>query len=153
MSAAGKDTGIVPNEPLFVAAVLLDPSAAFALLLAGILLLYWELAAPGRVIPGIAGGVAIAVALNSIVRHPWRVDALALILAGISLILVQGATGRRLAGLLAGALLAVGVHRFSQPAIHPLLVVANLPFTAVTVFLLRTAVVARRKKRSLERGE
>jgi len=47
-----------------------DPNIAILLIALGTLAIYAELCRPGRVVPGVIGGVALAVGLASIVSAP-----------------------------------------------------------------------------------
>lgn len=48
----------------------LDANAAWALLAAGLLLIYWELCRPGSVVPGALGGVCALVAVARFAAEP-----------------------------------------------------------------------------------
>lgn len=48
----------------------LDANAAWALLAAGLLLIYWELCRPGTVVPGALGGVCATVAIARFAAEP-----------------------------------------------------------------------------------
>lgn len=50
----------------------LDANAAWALLVAGLLLIYWELCRPGSVVPGALGGVCALVALARFAGEPGK---------------------------------------------------------------------------------
>jgi membrane-bound serine protease (ClpP class) len=134
-----------------VLAALADPNRAWITLVVGLLLIYRECLAPGRVLPGVFGGVAVTVALYSLLQHPWRGEAVAMIAGGLVLIFVQAV--RRwfwLPSILAAILLTLGAHRLTEPPIAFLLAAAAVPLSGITVFLLRTAVRARRNKASIQ---
>ncbi len=50
----------------------LDVNAAWALMVGGLLLIYWELCRPGSILPGAAGGVCLLTALARFVDEPIR---------------------------------------------------------------------------------
>lgn len=83
-----------------------DPNLALILITLGTLAIYAELCRPGRVVPGVVGGVAFMVGLASLVNAP---------------------PNTRISWLLVASLL--------------------IPITAISVFLLRVAISARRNKR------
>jgi len=66
--------------------ILSDPNIAYLLLMAGILGLYMEFSNPGVIFPGVAGGIALLLALTSFQILPINYAGLALILLGLSLL-------------------------------------------------------------------
>ena len=66
--------------------ILSDPNIAYLLLMAGILGLYMEFSNPGVIFPGVAGGIAILLALTSFQILPINYAGLALILLGLALL-------------------------------------------------------------------
>jgi len=66
--------------------ILSDPNIAYLLLMAGVLGLYMEFSNPGVIFPGVAGGIAILLALTSFQILPINYGGLALILLGIALL-------------------------------------------------------------------
>ncbi len=66
--------------------VLADPNIAYLLLMAGILGLYMEFSNPGVIFPGVAGGIALLLALTSFQILPINYAGLVLILLGLSLL-------------------------------------------------------------------
>lgn len=67
--------------------ILSDPNIAYLLLMAGILGLYMEFAHPGVIFPGVAGGIALLLALTSFQILPINYAGLLLILLGVSLLI------------------------------------------------------------------
>ncbi len=63
-----------------------DPNIAYLLLMAGILGIYMEFSHPGVVFPGVAGGIALLLALTSFQILPINYAGLLLILLGIALL-------------------------------------------------------------------
>jgi membrane-bound serine protease (ClpP class) len=128
-----------------------DPNRAWIVLLIGLVLVYRECSAPGRVLPGVFGAVAVCAAIYSLFQHPWDSRALLAIIAAIGLMLVQ-VFGRYfwLPGIVSAVLLTFGVHRLTYPPIRLLLASLSIPLSGITIFLLRTALLARRNKVSLQ---
>lgn len=63
-----------------------DPNIAYLLLMAGILGIYMEFSHPGVIFPGVAGGIALLLALTSFQILPINYAGLLLILLGIALL-------------------------------------------------------------------
>jgi membrane-bound serine protease (ClpP class) len=128
-----------------------DPTRAWFVILIGLVLVYHELTAPGRVLPGVFGGVAACVGVYSLLRHPWHGVALAMILTGTALVILQAIRKWFWTPLMAGAaLITAGVHTLTEPRIGLFPALAAVPLSVITAFLLRTALLARRNKVSLE---
>jgi membrane-bound serine protease (ClpP class) len=129
------------------------PDRAWFTLLVGVLLVTRELAAPGRVIPGILGGVAVVAAVHGLTGYRLTVQGLGMIGAAIGLVVFQGfrrcqyVPGAAAAGLMAGGarLLVASPWQISWPA-----AAAGAVVTAICAALFRTAMRARRAKLSLE---
>lgn len=68
-------------------AVLTNPSVTYILLLIGIYGLFFEFASPGGVVPGVAGAIALLLALYGLQMLPVNYAGLGLILLGIGLML------------------------------------------------------------------
>lgn len=64
-----------------------DPNIAYLLMMAGILGLYMEFSHPGVIFPGVAGGIALLLALTSFQVLPINYAGLLLILLGIALLI------------------------------------------------------------------
>ena len=65
--------------------VVSDPNVAYVLFLVGLVGLYFELSTPGAVLPGVAGAIALLLALYAFSVLPVNLAGLALILFGIAL--------------------------------------------------------------------
>src|SRR5205823_7672203 len=69
--------------------VVSHPNVAYVLFLAGLVGLYFELASPGAVLPGIVGGIALLLALYAFSVLPVNLAGLALILFAILLFVAE----------------------------------------------------------------
>jgi membrane-bound serine protease (ClpP class) len=127
------------------------PDRAFLTLLFGLLLIYREMLAPGRIIPGVLGGVAFFAAAHALIE--WGPTAISLVLLAAAGVLawIQARGPRRywVPGVCAAACMFAGSRLLLPPPnrISMAVVSLTIPFTAVTVYLLTMAVRARRNKR------
>ena len=128
-----------------------DPNRAWIVFLVGVILVYHECTAPGRVLPGILGGVGVCVSIYALFQHPWSAGALLVTLAGIALLILQ--VFRRylwMPGFAGAALITGGVHSLTDPPVRLLLASLSIPLSGITIFLLKAALLARRNKVSLQ---
>ena len=117
-----------------ILAALHDPTRAWFVILLGVILIYRELSAPGRVLPGVFGGVAACVGVYALFRHPWSFEALTMILGGAALLLIQGFRRWFWIPLVLGAILiTIGVHTLTEPRIGLFPAVAAVPLSGITV--------------------
>jgi membrane-bound serine protease (ClpP class) len=126
-------------------AAIADPDRAFALLVVGMCLVYVECLWPGRVVPGAIGAVLAMLGLAGLTSLPvdWRGPAL-LLLSAVLFAAEARIPRTGIAGISGGiamvsSALMWGAHWSTAVAL-------GAPFSAVTVFLLRVAVRARRNK-------
>jgi membrane-bound serine protease (ClpP class) len=87
-----KDVRVVPIEQSFRTKVLktiADPNIAYILLMIGLAGLYFELAHPGAVFPGVVGGIALILAFFSMQTLPVNTAGILLILAAIILFILE----------------------------------------------------------------
>lgn len=127
-----------------------DPNRAFLVLLAGMILVYRECVRPGRILPGVAGAVFVVIAIYALFQHPWSWTGAILLLAGMGFVVLQSVrVWFWLPAIAAAACLTCGAMQLViVPSIRPLFAAAAIPFTALSVWLLRAAVRARKNKRS-----
>jgi membrane-bound serine protease (ClpP class) len=114
-------------------AVLTDPNVAYILLLLGMYGLFFELANPGALFPGVFGIVSLILALYGLSNLPVSTAGLLLILAGLSMLLLEIKIASHgllaiggIVGLAAGSLLL-----FESP----------LPFFRVSLSVMLPAVL------------
>jgi len=128
--------------------VLADSNFAFIILIAGVLALYWELHAPGLIVPGVVGAFLLCLGVFGLWENaPTWYGSVLILMAFVLLALelkvgghgVSGASGAVL--LLVGALLLVpGAHR-----INPALAAAvSIALCSIAIFLGYLALRARR---------
>lgn len=128
--------------------VIIDPNLISLLFLGGLLLIAFEVAHPGVVVPGVLGGIMVALALFGLSVLPFTWTGILLLAAGAALMIAEINVGH-------GALGAVGVVAFAAGAFLlfdsdqeglgvslPVVVGAALLFSAGFVFLInRTSKV------------
>jgi membrane-bound serine protease (ClpP class) len=139
-----------------ILASLADPNRAWIVILVGIVLIYRELAKPGRVLPGMFGALGICAGSYSLFQHAWSPIAAAMIAVGVALIIVQAFWVQGfwllywIPTVAAAILITVGAHRLTDPPILWAPAAAAIPLSGITAFFLRTAIRARRNKVSLQ---
>jgi Membrane-bound serine protease (ClpP class) len=116
----------------------MDSTAAFLLSAGGVLGIYLELIRPGRVIPGVLGGV-LAMAGLSALPQGWSFLAAVPIFWGEAKLGWYGISGAAVT-----AALAIRQGVAWAPAIG-----LSIPFGYITVFLLKIALRARANKATL----
>ena len=129
---------------------LANPNYAVVLLLAGILLIYAEFNRPGTVVVGCLGALFAMLALFGLGQLPLRGSALAMLAAGIALLVLALWFPLRRATLIAADFcLLLGLARLVvKPEVNfYIAVAAGSIFSEVTHRLLTIALLARRKKR------
>ena len=83
---------VIPLEPTLrqrVLGFLADPSVAYLLMLAGLLGLYLELSHPGTLVPGLVGGLCLAISLGSFQVLPIDTTGLVLLVLGLGLLVAE----------------------------------------------------------------
>jgi len=125
------------------------PDRAWLMLLAGSLLLSREFIAPGRVLPGVLGGVAMVLAVHALLTGGYRLNSAgAGMLGGALMLLVLQARWPRpwcWVGTGAASVLAAAGARWLVAAswqISPGVALATIPDAALLGFLANTAVRA-----------
>ncbi len=139
----------------FPATMQASPDAALLTLFAGILLIYFECNRPGSILPGCLGALLTLLSIDAFTRMPLQPSFLALVAAGIVLVLCEVfLPARNLLAVFGAALLTLGLRNLLQPfapaRVHtPTAVITGVGLDAATLWLARIALRARRNKRSL----
>ena len=135
-----------------------DPNIAFIMLVLGALGIYVEFSSPGLILPGVAGGILVLLALSGLAVLPINWIGAGLLLLGIALFVLEAkfashgilGTGGTVAMIL-GALLLIN----GPPEVRIHLVTAlsvTLPFALITMFLVSLVVRARSGKALMSDG-
>lgn len=151
-----KNAQIVTLDPTVrerILGALANPNLALLILVAGALLIYLEFHIPGTIVPGATGTVMVLLALFALDMLPIRHTALLLLLAAAALLLLEVKFSSHGVLALAGiACLSLGALTLvdapiPELRIEPAVAIAlSAAFGAITVFLLRLAVRAKRRK-------
>ena len=135
---------------------LVDPNIALLLLVGGALLIYLEFNTPGTIVPGALGTLMVLLGVFALDLLPIRFTAVLLLVAALALLLLEAKFGGH--GVLAAAgilcltfgTLTLVASPIPEMRINPLVAIAvSLAFGGITVFLVRIAVRARRRKARL----
>lgn len=134
-------------------APLIDPNIAFVLLILGALGIYVEFSHPGLIVPGVAGGILVILAMMALTLLPINWAGAALILLGLALFALEAKIASHgVLGLGGAAAMVLGALILIDTGVPELrirlatAVAATLPFAAITVFLLRLVWKARALK-------
>lgn len=135
---------------------LVNPNIAMMLLVVGALLIYLEFNSPGTIVPGALGTLFVLLAVFGLNLLPIRYTAVLLLIAAIVLIVLEAKFGGHgvlaVAGILCltfGSLTLVAAP-VPELGISPWVALAvGAGFGGITVFLVRLAVRARRRKARL----
>ena len=132
---------------------LVDPNIALLLIVLGALLIYLEFNTPGTIVPGALGTLMVLLGIFGLNLLPIRYTAVALLLAAVTLLILEAKYGGHGVLAIAGiACLTFGTLTLvaapvPELRVSPLMAIAvSVAFGLITVFLLRLAVRARRMK-------
>jgi membrane-bound serine protease (ClpP class) len=132
---------------------LVDPNIALLFFIGGALLIYLEFNTPGTIVPGALGTLMVLLSVFALNLLPIRYTAVMLLLAAMALLLLEAKFGGHgvlaTAGILclAFGMLTLVAAPVPEMAVTPWVAIAvSVGFGAITVFLVRLAVRARRKK-------
>ena len=132
---------------------LVNPNIALLMLVCGALLIYLEFNSPGTIVPGALGTLMVLLGIFGLDLLPIRYTAVALLVAAVTLFLLEAKFGGHGALAIAGIVcLAFGTLTLvaapvPEMRIYPSVAIAvSVAFGGITVFLLRLAVRARRLK-------
>lgn len=135
---------------------LVDPNIALLMLVAGALLIYLEFNTPGTIVPGALGTLMVLLAIFGLNLLPIRFTAVLLLVAALALLILEAKIGGHgvlaIAGIVCltfGTLTLVAAP-VPEMGISPAVALGvSAGFGAITVFLVRLAVRARRMKSRL----
>ncbi|HVZ84025.1 MAG TPA: nodulation protein NfeD [Terracidiphilus sp.] len=132
---------------------LVNPNIALLLLVAGALLIYLEFNTPGTIVPGALGTLMALLGIFGLDLLPIRYTAVLLLLAAVVLMVLEAKFGGHGALAIAGIVcllfgtLTLVAAPVPEMAISPWVAFAvSAAFGGITVFLVRLAVRARRRK-------
>jgi membrane-bound serine protease (ClpP class) len=132
---------------------LIDPNVAFVLLILGILGVYVEFSQPGLIVPGVAGGILIILAMMALTLLPINWAGAALILLALALFILEAKIASHgVLGIGGAVAMVLGSMILIDTAIPELRIrlatalAVTLPFALITVFLLRLVLRARALK-------
>src|SRR6202451_4415647 len=126
------------------------------MLVGGALLIYLEFNTPGTIVPGALGTLMVLLAIFGLNLLPIRYTAVLLLVAAVGLLVLEAKVGGHgalaIAGIvcLAFGMLTLVAAPVPELGVSPLIALAvSAAFGAITVFLLRLAIRARRMKSRL----
>jgi len=135
---------------------LVNPNIALLLLVGGALLIYLEFNAPGTIVPGALGTLMVLLAVFGLNLLPIRYTAVLLLVAALSLMLLEAKFGGHGALAIAGIVcltfgtLTLVAAPVPEMGINPWVAIGvSAGFGTITVFLARLAVRAFRMKTRL----
>ncbi len=132
---------------------LVNPNIALLFLVGGALLIYLEFNAPGTIVPGALGTLMVLLGIFGLNLLPIRFTAVLLLVAAMALLILEAKVGGHGALAIAGiicltfGMLTLVAAPVPEMGISPLVAISvSAAFGAITVFLLRLVVRARRRK-------
>jgi membrane-bound serine protease (ClpP class) len=135
---------------------LVDPNIALLLLVLGALLIYLEFNSPGTIVPGALGTLMVLLGIFGLNLLPIRYTAVMLLVAAMVLLLLEAKFGGHgalaIAGIvcLAFGMLTLVAAPVPELAVNPALAISvSAAFGAITFFMVRLVMRARKKKHLL----
>ena len=132
---------------------LVDPNIALLFLVGGALLIYLEFNTPGTIVPGALGTLMVLLAVFALNLLPIRYTAVLLLVAALILLLLEAKFGGHGALAIAGivcltfGMLTLVASPVPEMGVSPVVAIAiSAAFGAITFFLVRLAVRARKRK-------
>jgi len=132
---------------------LVNPNIALLFLVGGALLIYLEFNTPGTIVPGALGTLMVLLAVFALNLLPIRYTAVLLLVAALALLLLEAKFGGHGALAIAGIVcltfgtLTLVAAPVPEMGVNPFVALAvSAGFGGITVFLVRLAVRARRRK-------
>ncbi|MDQ6981997.1 MAG: nodulation protein NfeD [Mariprofundus sp.] len=138
-------------------AVISDPNVAYILMLLGMYGLFFELANPGFVLPGVIGGISLLLALFAFQVLPVNIAGLGLIVLGIAFMVAEafipsfGALG--LGGVIAFVAGSIMLMDTGVPGYGvSMLLIGSVAFVSALFFILITGMAIRARMRPVVSG-
>jgi membrane-bound serine protease (ClpP class) len=136
-----------------VLAKALNPNIALILGLVGLMGLYLEFTQPGLILPGVAGGLCLFVAMVALSILPVNALGIAFIIAALVLFVLEAKITSHgllaalgIAAMVFGSLILVD-SPLPELRVRPSTAVGiTLPFAVITIFLMRLVILAHRNK-------
>ena len=135
---------------------LVDPNIALLFLVGGALLIYLEFNTPGTIVPGALGTLMVMLAIFALDLLPIRYTAVMLLIAALILLVLEAKFGGHGALAIAGivcltyGMLTLVAAPVPEMGISPVVAIAiSAAFGLITVFLVRLATRARKRKSRL----
>jgi membrane-bound serine protease (ClpP class) len=132
---------------------LVDPNIALLFLVGGALLIYLEFNSPGTIVPGALGTLMVLLAVFALNLLPIRYTAILLLIAAMVLLVLEAKVGGHGALAIAGivcltfGMLTLVAAPVPEMGVSPLVAFGvSMAFGAITVFLVRLVVRARKRK-------
>lgn len=132
---------------------LVDPNIALLFLVGGALLIYLEFNTPGTIVPGALGTLMVLLAIFALNLLPIRYTAVLLLVAALVLLVLEAKFGGHGALAIAGIVcltfgtLTLVAAPVPEMGISPLVAISvSVGFGLITVFLVRLATRARKRK-------
>jgi len=132
---------------------LVDPNIALLFLVCGALLIYLEFNSPGTIVPGALGTLMVLLAVFALDLLPIRYTAVLLLVGALVLLVLEAKVGGHGALAIAGILcltfgtLTLVAAPVPEMGVSPWVAISvSLAFGAITWFLVRLAVRARKRK-------
>ena len=148
---------IVPDWRNKFLAVITNPSVAYILVLIGLYGLFFEFSNPGAIVPGVAGGIALILALYAFQMLPVNYAGLGLMLLGMILIILEalvpsfGALG--IGGIIAFTVGSIILMDTDIPGFGvPLALIASVSITTTAVFLLIVVMLVKARRQPVISG-
>lgn len=143
---------LAPDWQTKLLGLLSNPNVAYLLLILGFYGLFFELSNPGAVLPGVAGAIALLLALYALHVLPVSFAGVALLLLGIGLMIGEafapsfGALGAGgLVAFVVGSVLLVDVKAPGFELSLPLIAVVAVTSAAFFILVIRMALRSRRR--------
>jgi membrane-bound serine protease (ClpP class) len=147
----------VPDWRSEFLAIITNPNVAYMLMLLGIYGIFFELANPGAIVPGVVGAIAIVLALYAFHVLPVNYAGLALVLIGMAFMVAEmfmpsfGALGiGGLAAFIAGSIILLDTELSAFSLSLPL--IFGLALTSAAFMMMVTGLALRQRRKPVVSG-